>query len=138
MNYKREYLIGAPKVKRTHCYVQTPTKYDIVCPICGKTNTAWSEFEKHIWCYDCKEDVYVPVNESGIFSGPIPWGVCHRIFGLTFARFSLVTEKIEDVIEDDGGEWTQEHNDLFNASFVNDAALNEYESLEKDNRIEGD
>ena len=43
--------------KRTEHFIQKPDYFEICCTICKGTNTQWSEFESHIWCYDCKKDV---------------------------------------------------------------------------------
>lgn len=136
INYTRKYLLGAPKVKRTHCYIQKPISYDIVCPLCGKGNITWSEFETHIWCYSCEQDVYVPLNESGIFSGPIPWQMTHML-GINFGRINLETHAI---LEDTGAPPGEVENALkeFGETFVYSKELREYELLEEANRIEDD
>lgn len=83
-----EDLVNAPKVKRTHCYIQKPYVYDIDCLLCGGRHIAWSEYEGHIWCYDCKKDIFLIRRYSGIFGGPIPVRAS-EIFGLRFDRISM-------------------------------------------------
>jgi len=78
-------LLEAPKVLRTHWYCMIPPNYDIQCPICKSQNIAWSEFEKHIWCYDCRRDILTIWKTGGIFSGPIPIKVAQAL-GLSFDR----------------------------------------------------
>jgi len=85
---KQSLLLDAPKVLRTHCYCQKPTTYDINCPICKSSNTTWSEFEKHIWCYDCKKDVLITLYSCGVFSGPIPVEIA-KALGMSFDRVSM-------------------------------------------------
>ena len=66
-----------------------PQAYEISCDICGGNNIVWSEFEGHIYCYDCKKDT--PGN-GGIFDGPIPLEVS-KILGISFDRINLKTKK---------------------------------------------
>ena len=116
-----DYLLKAPKIKRTHCYVQLPYEYDIFCPICGGENTQWSEFEKHIWCNDCGKDIFVPLNESGFFSGPIPIQISCML-GVSFDRYKLDTlEIIEYNIEFDAD------NNLWEQTWVRSPELMAYE-----------
>lgn len=77
--------------KRTWHYILPPVAYDIACDKCGGTNIYWSEYEKKIWCYDCKIDTD---GTGGIFSGPIPMRAAYML-GLTFDRFNLETKQIE-------------------------------------------
>jgi len=81
-------LIKAPKILRTHIYVLKPLQYEIVCLLCGGGNIEWSEFESHIWCYDCNLDVFIPQSYSGIFGGPIPFEVS-KMLGLNFDRIGV-------------------------------------------------
>lgn len=83
-------LSGGPMVKRTHCYCQGPSTYDITCPKNPTHETTWSEFEGRIWCFKCKKD-YIPWN-IGIFDGPIPMEVSHAM-GVRFDRVNLKTKK---------------------------------------------
>jgi len=75
--------------KRKWCYAMKPTVYEISCDICWGNNITWSEFEKMIWCYDCKKDTS---GNSGIFGGPIPMELC-EMFGISFDRIDLETGK---------------------------------------------
>jgi len=115
----KELLLAAPKVKRTHCYVQKPDVYDICCPICSSTNITWSEFEKHIWCYECEKDILLSIYHAGIFSGPIPVGVC-EILGVVFDRINIVTEEIIKLESD--------NSEAFNNTWVRDESLSRYEA----------
>ena len=45
------------KPKRTHHYAMPPEHFGIRCTECKSTNTTWSEFEQHIWCYSCEDDI---------------------------------------------------------------------------------
>jgi len=73
------------RIKRTEIYCQNPNVYGIECNKCNGVNIDWSEYEKHIWCYDCEEDV---PGTDGIFSGPIMIGVA-EIIGICFDRINL-------------------------------------------------
>lgn len=76
--------------KRTWVYCQNPKDYQMSCDKCGGTNIEWSEFEGHIFCYDCKIDT--PGNK-GIFDGPIPIHAA-KILGMSFDRIDLQTHKL--------------------------------------------
>jgi len=69
--------------KRKWMYVMAPTAYEISCDRCGGNNITWSEFEKMIWCYDCKVDT---TGNDGIFGGPIPLEVS-KMLEMNFDRF---------------------------------------------------
>ncbi len=45
------------KKKRTVCYICGPDAFVLVCPNDQKHKITWSEYEQHIWCYDCKKDI---------------------------------------------------------------------------------
>lgn len=76
--------------KRLWCFAQSPSVYEVFCDLCGGNNTTWSEFEKHIWCFDCKKDT---IGTLGIFDGPIPIKCCN-IMGIRFDRINIKTGKI--------------------------------------------
>jgi hypothetical protein len=67
-----------------------PANYEISCDKCGGTNITWSEFEKLIWCYNCKIDTR---GTGGIFDGPIPVELC-KMFGISFDRIYLKDRSI--------------------------------------------
>ena len=85
--------------KRTWHYLMPPWIYDMRCDKCwdedlnsGKgTNIEWSEYERHIWCYDCEIDTK---GFQGIFDGPIPIQAAYMM-GLSFDRYNLLTKEIE-------------------------------------------
>ena len=79
--------------KRTWCYVQQPTSYEMSCDKCGGINITWSEWEKGIWCYDCKIDTR---GNEGIFGGPIPLEVS-KILGTSFDRFYFKDKIIKEM-----------------------------------------
>ena len=124
-------LLNAPKILRTHCYCQQPYIYDIECPLCGKRNITWSEFEYHIWCYDCEKDIWIPRRYAGIFGGPIPIEVS-KMMGISFDRINLKTQEIvsADYIFDDHDKDIRKRKDLdifYNSTWVCDKKLIEYE-----------
>jgi hypothetical protein len=61
--------------------------------LCGGSNIEWSEFESHIWCYDCNKDVLIPSAYAGVFGGPIPWEIS-KLLGLCFSRINLESKRI--------------------------------------------
>ena len=71
--------------KRKWHYVMHPYEYEIDCDKCGGRNIEWSEFERKIWCYDCKIDTD---GTDGIFAGPIGWGVS-ELLGIRFERWDM-------------------------------------------------
>ena len=75
--------------KREWVYIMKPVAYEISCDICGGSNIEWSEFERMIWCYDCKKDT--PGN-GGIFSGPIPVHTL-ELLGLSLDRLHIKSLK---------------------------------------------
>lgn len=79
------------KAKRTWHYLMKPQEFEIVCPICKGSNLNWSEYAKHIWCYDCKKDIKDFENH---YDGPIPMGVASML-GLNFDIYNMKTKKIE-------------------------------------------
>jgi len=62
-----------------------PENYEIACDKCGGHNITWSEFEKLIWCFDCKVDTR---GTEGVFGGPIPLELS-KILGISFDRLYL-------------------------------------------------
>lgn len=87
--------LGNEVNKRSWVYVLPPWAYEITCTKCGGHRLEWSEFESHVWCYDCEIDFYPgdSVN-AGIFSGPVPIRTAGSL-GCVFDRRNLVTGKIE-------------------------------------------
>ncbi len=76
--------------KRKWVYVQKPQEYEISCDMCGGNNIEWSEFEKMIWCYDCKKDTR---GNGGIFDGPIPFHAT-EILGIRLERYYFKENEI--------------------------------------------
>jgi hypothetical protein len=72
--------------KRTWHYIQNPREYEIHCDKCNGLNIEWSEYERLIWCYDCKIDTK---GTGGIFDGPIPIGAC-KVLGISFNRWDMI------------------------------------------------
>lgn len=75
--------------KREWCYVNSPTDYSISCDICGGHNITWSEYEGHVWCYDCEKDT---PGTDGIFNSPIPYELT-QMLGISFDKIDLATGK---------------------------------------------
>jgi hypothetical protein len=81
--------------KRKWCYILPPYIFEMKCPKCKGINITWSEYEHHIWCYDCEQDLNPKDTEyAGIFSGPVPVNVSY-ILGLHFDRINFETNKVE-------------------------------------------
>lgn len=80
------------KYKRTHVYCQPPEAYEIGrCPKDPNHRITWSEFEDHLWCYECGVD-FVP-EHWGCFDGPIPMALAREI-GMSFDRICIKTRKV--------------------------------------------
>lgn len=78
--------------KRTWHYAMRPRLFDIKCNRCGEhVNTTWSEYEKHIWCFKCQDDI--PITHS-ILNGPIPVATV-ELLGLSFDRIMLPSGQLE-------------------------------------------
>ena len=76
--------------KRIWHYIQKPTNYEILCDRCKGRNIEWSEFEGHIWCYDCEVDTK---GTQGIFDGIISIGVC-KALGISLDIYDMEKKKI--------------------------------------------
>lgn len=79
--------------KRTWYYITPPKYFDVQCPKCKKTNIEWSEFQKYIWCYDCKEDL--ELRNDILFGSPIPINFSVHLLKMNFDRFNMETNEIE-------------------------------------------
>lgn len=55
--------------KRKWIWARQPMEYEISGCDCGSTNVTWSEYERHLWCFDCQKD-FIP-QHAGVFDGPI-------------------------------------------------------------------
>lgn len=42
---------------RTWHYVENPTTFDLRCSKNENHKITWSEYENHIWCFDCEKDI---------------------------------------------------------------------------------
>ena len=71
--------------KRKWCYLQSPSAYGVKCDFCGGNNIDWSEWEKMIWCYDCKIDTR---GTTGIFDGTIPINIT-KMAGIDLGRIYI-------------------------------------------------
>lgn len=78
--------------KRTWCYVQAPSVYEMAPCACGNKDTQWSEYAKHLWCDRCQID-FIP-EHAGIFDGPILLHTA-QMFGICFDRINLLTGEVE-------------------------------------------
>jgi len=88
--------------KRKWVYLMQPMDYEMSpCP-CGNTDIDWSEYEKHLWCPKCEKD-FIP-EFSGPFDGPIGVNLC-KMIGITFDRFNLESQTVEEFTEVKRGEW---------------------------------
>lgn len=117
-SYKKflEFCWNAPKVKRTHIYCSPPHTFEMRCPKNKRHKLEWSEFEKHVWCYNCEKDFCVPEHSrwTGIFSGPILVNVA-QLMGCDFRRLNLETKEIIEM-----------NDHQFNKTWVLDSELIKY------------
>jgi ribosomal protein S27E len=79
------------KEKRTECYCCQPYYLELHCPKCGGDNITWSEWEQHIWCYDCLDDIEYP---KGV-AGPIPIQAA-ALMGVDYRKYNVETGEIVD------------------------------------------
>ena len=105
--------------KRTWHYAQNPKDYCIHCDICGGQNIEWSEFEKKIWCYDCKKDTH---GDEGIFDGPIPLEAA-SMMGI---RFDIYDMKNKKIISFHSKEWDEVAFDGYTITDMDDPRRPEY------------
>ncbi len=77
--------------KRTWHYAYHPFEYDIQCPSDSGHDITWSEWEKHIWCRVCKEDIKI---ENSILNGPIPMKLASML-NIKFDRIIIATGEID-------------------------------------------
>lgn len=82
----------APLERRTWCYAQRPSSFEISPCSCGNHDTQWSEFVGHLWCDKCEKD-FIP-EHNGVFDGPIPVQTA-ALMGVRFDRVNLQTHKLE-------------------------------------------
>jgi len=76
--------------KRTWHYIQNPKEYEITCDRCEGSNIEWSEYEKMIWCYDCKIDTG---GIKGVFDGPVGIGAA-GVSGMSFDKYDMVNKRV--------------------------------------------
>ncbi len=78
------------KVKRTWHYIMKPQDlFEVQCTKCKGINLEWSEWDDHIWCFDCEIDF----NDYDHISGPIPVMAAYML-GMTFDKFDIVNQKL--------------------------------------------
>lgn len=75
-------------IKRTTCYVASPSEMGLSGHWCGHTNPQWSEFVGHLWCAACGLD-FVP-DCIGILDMPIPVETA-RLMGISLDSFDIAT-----------------------------------------------
>lgn len=83
------------KTKRTWCFLQPPIHFEIRCPKCNSVNTQWSEFEKHIWCGRCGEDID---DYESPMDGPLPVQVA-ALLGIDLRVIDLKDDKVKTIEE---------------------------------------
>jgi len=75
--------------KRTECYVCNPIFLELHCPVNEEHKIAWSEYEEHIWCYDCNKDI----KYESVGAGPIPAEIS-KLLGIDYRKYNLETGEI--------------------------------------------
>jgi len=76
---------------RTWHYAYHPSLYQVACPNCADHNITWSEWQEHLWCYECEKDIKI---ENSILNGPIPTTVANAM-GIKFDRVIIATGKLD-------------------------------------------
>ena len=64
--------------RRKRCPAYEPTAYEIKCDVCNGSKITWSEFEDHIWCYNCEKDTK---GTPSALCGPVPVEVAKMLIG---------------------------------------------------------
>jgi len=78
--------------KRLWHFTHHPKTFEASCPVCGESDDiTWSEWQGHLWCYKCKEDV--PVKNS-VLNGPVPTGLAIAM-GMNFDIRIIATGEIK-------------------------------------------
>ncbi len=80
------------KIKRETCYICHPGNFDLFCPANSEHKITWSEYEQHIWCYDCEEDIEYPKGGTIVSLG------LAKMMGIDYRKYNI---KTGDVIEYD-------------------------------------
>jgi hypothetical protein len=80
------------KKKRKECYICNPIYFELSCPINSEHKITWSEWEKHIWCYDCKKDFKYKQE----WYGPVPIQVA-KILGIDYRKYNIKTGEIIEI-----------------------------------------
>lgn len=88
--------------KRTWHYILPPPRFEIVCPRCQGINITWSEYKRHIWCYDCDDDLHLKTNK--LFDGPVPIYTSIHVFGLNFDIYDMESGEIK-FLNPETGQW---------------------------------
>lgn len=79
------------KAKRTSHFIQDPSHFDISCAKCKGHNTTWSEYEGHLWCYDCNDDIELTI-KGDIF----PVNVA-KALGIDLRRWDMINKCIIEI-----------------------------------------
>src|SRR5437016_4147205 len=79
------------KAKRTWYYIQKPMHHGVTCTKCKGHNLEWSEYDKHVWCYDCEIDFTGYVSA---LDGPVPTQVASML-GICFDRYLMETNDVD-------------------------------------------
>jgi len=75
--------------KRTECYVCNPNDLELYCPNNNVHKITWSEWEEHIWCFECEKDI--KYERGG--AGPIPKEVS-KLLGIDYRKYNIKTGEI--------------------------------------------
>lgn len=81
--------ISSTMKKRETCYVCNPVFLELFCPNDNNHRITWSEYENHIWCYDCEKDIEY---EPG-YAGPILIETA-KLLGIDYRKYDIKTGKI--------------------------------------------
>lgn len=110
--------------KRTWHYIQHPRDYEICCDKCKGHNIQWSEFERMIWCYDCKIDTR---GDEGVFDGPIPMQ-CSELMGMRFDRYDMIKKEIQKPV-------VNEKTNVIDYIKMSDEEIKKYYGVTKDHEL---
>ena len=80
--------------KREVCYICHPHYLDLYCPNNPDHKITWSEYEQHIWCYDCNKDIEYPRGVTIIALG------LAKIIGIDYREYNIKTGEIIELLND--------------------------------------
>lgn len=73
--------------KRIYAYVRKPAYFGAECPECNGLCLEWSEYARHVWCFDCSIDFKWTIGIVGMSAS--------ALMNVDYSLYSLETGEIE-------------------------------------------